>query len=399
MLETSTRMAFKQWLQAPVGGKHTCKVAACYCTYLNNCLNLNISVFTSNGIIRKDLEAFYTEISFARLKPGALDVKPTTTENAAKVGLAAFGRFLQWLQEYPRVTTLNDILQMLGTNTKGNYQYKGNGGAEGEERGASHKNVVELDAYKLLFDYFANKRFEPIEFYRFGILNSRYADKVKPSLVEEQFELLVSLLETGTFGSIPPNGRTTQKLSIRKYSGSKTKSTWFLKTYKKVFPNAEIRIDGNASPKENFRRITKCQIYTRSEHAAILGDTQELLKNFQYSHVFDDRTKNPLLFEACWNGVLTPKVIDPLTGHETLGEWPRQFQPVFRNEIRKRFKASIIHFNEIAQKYRNVIATAAQEVVTTEHDITDTQKHAFIDSIMRQWEPIDINLEQQGFTV
>lgn len=393
MLEASTRMAFKQWLQTPIGGKHTCKVAACYCTYLTNCLNLNISIFTLNGIIRNDLESFCTEISFARLNPGTLNVKPTTTENAAKVGLAAFERFLQWLQEYPCVTTLNDILQMVGANTRG---------MEGSKKGKGivpHKNIVELDAYRLLFDYFADKSFEPIAFYKFGILQSKYADRVKHSLVEEQFELLVSLLETGTFGSIPPNGRTTQKLSIRKYSGSKTKSTWFLKTYKKVFPNVEIRIDGNASPKENFRRITKCQIYTRSEHATILSDTQELLKNFQYSHVFDDKTKNPLLFEACWNGALTPKVIDPLTGHETLGEWPRQFQPVFRNEIRKRFKACIIRFNEIAQKYRNVIAIAAQEVVASEHDITDTQKHAFIDSIMRQWEPIDTNPEPQDFTV
>jgi hypothetical protein len=118
-----------------------------------------------------------------------------------------------------------------------------------------------------------------------------------------------------------------------------------------------------------------------------------LLRNYQCSHVFDDRTKNPLLFEAVWNVVLTPKMNDPLTGHETSGQWPRQFQPVFRNSVRYRFASCIEKFNAVADKYRDAIYRAAEDVAEQHPEMDAAQKISFVADVLRQWEPVDTVME------
>ena len=115
-----------------------------------------------------------------------------------------------------------------------------------------------------------------------------------------------------------------------------------------------------------------------------------LLKNFQCSHVFDNRTKNPLLFEAAWNVVFTPKMIDPLTGHETLGRWPREFQPRFQNEVRRRFKPLLEKFNSLADQYRPRIEEAAKKIVSKHAELTDEERKAFVADALGQWEKIEV---------
>lgn len=68
--------------------------------------------------------------------------------------------------------------------------------------------------------------------------------------------------------------------------------------------------------------------------------------NYQVSHIFG-RTKNPLLFGAAWNIALVPKIIDPFTGHETKGEWPKEYQKLFLKMIKKRYRIFIQEYNEI----------------------------------------------------
>ena len=75
----------------------------------------------------------------------------------------------------------------------------------------------------------------------------------------------------------------------------------------------------------------------------------EEYQDYQISHVFEERTNNPLLFTAPWMICYTPKIIDPFTGHETKGF------PGFRDEfIGWAFdvnKEYIDEYNEIIQPY------------------------------------------------
>lgn len=75
----------------------------------------------------------------------------------------------------------------------------------------------------------------------------------------------------------------------------------------------------------------------------------EEYQDYQISHVFEERTNNPLLFTAPWMVCYTPKIIDPFTGHETKGF------PGFRNEfIDWAFsvnKEYIDEYNEIIRPY------------------------------------------------
>ena len=155
--------------------------------------------------------------------------------------------------------------------------------------------------------------------------------------------------------------------------------------------NIKIETSGNTAPKQNFSKIAKCQLYSPSRKPS--AGTTLLLQNYQCSHVFDDRTKNPLLFEAVWNMVLTPKMIDPLTGHETSGQWPRQFQPIFRNSVRDRFASCIEKFNALADKYRDAIHLAAEEVAEQHQELDADQRLSFITDMLRQWEPVEEAME------
>ncbi len=68
--------------------------------------------------------------------------------------------------------------------------------------------------------------------------------------------------------------------------------------------------------------------------------------NYQVSHIFG-KTKNVFLFENPWNIVFVPKIIDPFTGHETSGCWPEEYQALFVESSKQRYKDFIHDYNEI----------------------------------------------------
>lgn len=80
--------------------------------------------------------------------------------------------------------------------------------------------------------------------------------------------------------------------------------------------------------------------------ANLCGNNYE---DYQISHVFEERTNNPLLFTAPWMICYTPKIIDPFTGHESKGF------PAFREEfVDWAFQvnaAYIDEYNAIIQAY------------------------------------------------
>lgn len=381
MIDKKTWGLFKPWLIKFNG--NTKNSAESYGTYINNCLDLNVNIFDADGNVRKDLEAFLVEVRYFRTYIDRHRVKSTTDKSDAKSALKSFERFIDWLLEYPEVNTYGDIEhQIQGTPRK-------EIGLDGKvddklkylKRAENDNHIPEVDSYGLLFDYFRDESLAPEMFYRFGLENSIYADFVDRKSVKEQFETIINLLL----------GRAKRRrgLKIRKYSGSKEKTQPFLDVYRKVFP-AKITIDSNANPTANICDITKCKLYSQSERFNVPSDTLLVLKNYQRSHVLDNRTKNPILFEAAWNIVLTPKVTDPLTGHETLGRWPEEFQALFRIEIHNRFSACIDRFNVFANEWRARLRKAAEETAAEHHDLNDNEKKKFVADFMDQWEPIEM---------
>lgn len=397
MITKKTRQLFTAWLQTGNGGNHPLKVCRSYGTYLQNCLELTLDVFSQDDNVREDISAFKDQVALARMTLRQIQVKTTTKVNDAKSALAAFERFIDWIMDQPLASNYADLKEAIGKKQPIDNMRR-ESAIQNNRLGVAKESLPKpecWDSYQRFFDCFAERPLTPEAFYRFGIENSIYADRISVTAVEDQFNLLINLLETGHDGNVARYGRNENHdyLSIRKYSSDREKSRWFVEVYGKVFPNARIKIEksGNTAPKQNFSKIAKCQLHSPSKKPS--ADMTLLLRNYQCSHVFDDRTKNPLLFEAVWNIVLTPKMIDPLTGHETSGQWPCQFQPIFRNSVRCKFASCIEKFNAVADKYRDAIYRAAREVSEQHREMDATQRISFVADVLRQWEPVDTGME------
>lgn len=73
--------------------------------------------------------------------------------------------------------------------------------------------------------------------------------------------------------------------------------------------------------------------------------------NYQISHIFDNTTKNPLMFESPWNIVYMPKILDPFSGHESKGDLTDLFKKTIKELTVSKFKIFIKDYNEILKKY------------------------------------------------
>ena len=386
MIEEKTRRLFRKWFCSDEGGHHTGKVASCYGTYLQKA-NVDLSLFLA------DQDRVIDD-----MRPQMVAVR-NALQNAkgdVHVGLNKFLRFLRWVTEHPWCTTYDELIDLLPAPEDVPQDNGGRGNVP--RRNVRNAEIVEVDAYQKFFQYFANRQLTPESFYTFGLEMSIFADDADQNAAEQQMEVLISLLLTGTFDEQLNSGRSKKRkrLAIRKYSGSEDKSRLFTDLYHGLFPNANIEVEkgGNKSPKLNITNTTHCQLFTRGHGFSILRSTRKVLKNFQCSHVFDDRTKNPILFESIWNIALTPKMIDPLTGHETLGRWPEEFQPRFRNMIRRKFITCIRRFNALAAEVFPQVAPIATQVAHN-HNLTPVDVESFVTDAEAQWYPIDEEMEQE----
>lgn len=107
-----------------------------------------------------------------------------------------------------------------------------------------------------------------------------------------------------------------------------------------MFSNTNIfkNSTNNAAPTKLLKDLTN---YSKVEQA---GKT--LIMNYQISHLFG-RTKNPLLFTCPWNIAYIPKYLDPFTGHETQGQYSKQFKEIISPIIKEKFKYYIEEYNTI----------------------------------------------------
>lgn len=94
------------------------------------------------------------------------------------------------------------------------------------------------------------------------------------------------------------------------------------------------------------------------------------------------------MFEAVWNICLSPKIFDPLTGHETKGKWPKEFQSIFRDYVFKCYKEFIDDYNSLVDQY-DVINRIKQHV----NSISDQYDNKLLSNLRRdailEWAKIE----------
>lgn len=128
-------------------------------------------------------------------------------------------------------------------------------------------------------------------------------------------------------------------VKIRGYGRDAKGTELYLGLYKHLFKNTNVKKDAsnNSEPTRIISRLTG---YKRNTN----------MFNYQVSHIFG-KTKNIFLFEAPWNIAFVPKLIDPFTGHETKGNWPKEYQEKF-------LVYSIEKYQEFIEEYNYIIGSS-----------------------------------------
>ena len=219
---------------------------------------------------------------------------------------------------------------------------------------ASHHTSTELDSYFLFLDYFS---IEKSSFYSFGLETTIFADAkvIKPDWERIKQRLI-----------------TNQSLSIREYGRNGKNTILYLEMYKFIFNNSNIQRDptNNTKPKQNLQALTGHQ-------------NNKTLVNYQCSHIFGC-TKNPLLFETCWNICFVPKIFDPLTGHESKGIWPKEYQKLFIEMAYSKYRSLIEDYNTFV--HENDIHKKINDFVDSVKDEYDTKTlYKFRQDALQEW--------------
>lgn len=126
---------------------------------------------------------------------------------------------------------------------------------------------------------------------------------------------------------------------IRGY-GRDAKGTFlYFGFYEMLLGNTKVKKDGtnNYIPQRLVERATG---YKRNRD----------IFNYQVSHIWG-KTKNVFLFEAPWNVCLTPKIMDPFTGHETKGEWPVEYQKLLLEKAYGLYGKLVDDYNALIGQY------------------------------------------------
>lgn len=221
-----------------------------------------------------------------------------------------------------------------------------------------------LDSYAQFLEYF---NIDKEDFYSFGLENTIFASVAQAEV--QWITLKDSLL-------------TNRKMSIRSYGRQGRNSELFKKLYVYLFANDNIQIDpsNNSAARNNLQRATGHRL-------------RATLLNYQCSHIFGC-TKNPLLFEAVWNICFTPKMFDPLTGHEAKGPWPMEYQLKLRRLVCSRFSSLINDYNTFVEEHSigdRIAAFAAS--IANEYDaelLEDFKRDA-----LAEWQQILLSEEEE----
>ncbi|NQJ73324.1 hypothetical protein HO539_08520 [Streptococcus suis] len=140
---------------------------------------------------------------------------------------------------------------------------------------------------------------------------------------------------------------SSQKVSVRTFGDKgKIKTKEILEEfYLFVFDGKSIiKIDpsNNSKPTSVLNKFTN---YTKNKD----HKSKNILQNYQVSHVFR-KTLNCYAFTAPWNILYLPKILDPLTGHESQGDLTQQFTLLLQDYMKENYRNQIKEFNEIMEK-------------------------------------------------
>ncbi len=219
-----------------------------------------------------------------------------------------------------------------------------------------------IDSYEKFLSKF---KMERESFYQFGIDETIFVEYEK---AEEQWNTLLDSLKNG------------DKLYIRRYGRQGTDNNQFIKMYNKIFESDNFKIDyNNSKPLNTVESLTGYKRYKESMDKKN-NIVHNYLWNYQCSHIFGC-TKNPLLYTAAWNICFTPKIFDPLTGHETVGNWPTEYQKLLHKKVFDEFKTIINDYNNRAKEIRSKIE---KYIVDNTHCLSDT----FKDRAREEWAEI-----------
>ncbi|MBU3144627.1 hypothetical protein [Clostridium sp. CF012] len=182
-------------------------------------------------------------------------------------------------------------------------------------------NSIILDSYECFTKKF---NITKTDFYNFGLEETIYPLAER---VEEYWDELKKRLFNN------------KKVYIRGYGRDAHGTPLYKEFHVKVFGNENVKKDptNNLQPQKLIQKLTG---FRRNDN----------LMNYQVSHIFG-MTRNALMFEAPWNIALVPKIIDPLTGHESNGDWAKEYKELFLKDIYIKYAKYIDEYNQLANKY------------------------------------------------
>ena len=173
------------------------------------------------------------------------------------------------------------------------------------------------DSYQVFLDDFNIKK---DDLYRWGISSTIFPDidKVGAAWLDLKKRIF-----------------TNQEVYIRGYGRDSHGMQLYKDLYKFILGNENVMKDptNNAIPHKHIQELTGLK---RNKN----------IYNYQVSHIWG-RTKNIFMFESPWNMCFTPKIIDPFTGHETKGLWPKEYQELFLKCVYDKYETFINDYNQI----------------------------------------------------
>jgi len=225
-------------------------------------------------------------------------------------------------------------------------------------------NPEPIDSISILLEYYNICK---DSFYAFGVENTIFPSQ---DYAKDQWN------------QIKENLLTNQKLAIRGYGRLGINTEMFLDLYRHLFGNHKIFKDptNNAAPTKIIEKATGYKKNPKKNRNIL---------NFTVAHIFGC-TKNPLLFNSVWNICYKPTIIDPLSGHEANGDWPKEYQDIFHKYVYRRFKELIDDYNAFIEEHKvpERIESYISDVMSTQYE--DKLIKSFSGNALSEWAPIPI---------
>ena len=198
-------------------------------------------------------------------------------------------------------------------------------------------NDNELDGYKLFFEkVFPNMSDTDILNELWNFANTSL-HKIEYPEAEEAWNDLKQSIDERSKG-INKRGNTVY---VRTFGNKKDRESEELLRcfYKHVYGIDFIKIDKS----NNQKPTSVLQKYT--DYSKKNSNKKKKLVNYQISHIFG-KTLNCYAFAAPWNVIYLPKILDPLTGHESKGIFTREFTKKLQKMMLENYKDMIVEYNE-----------------------------------------------------